>query len=149
MVDCRPCRESFSDDDVGNAFFTLVQAVIFTVSVLSAILLLFFVGQIDLISSLVNFGALFGFMLLHVSVVVHYMVRKKSKNYLLHLVVPVLGFLIIGYVLLNANIDTKVGGIWLILGAGVFLYYRHSGRKTDLATEGSEGEGAVVDRANA
>jgi len=26
MVDCRPCRESFSEDEVGNAFFTLVQA---------------------------------------------------------------------------------------------------------------------------
>jgi amino acid transporter len=92
---------------------------------------LFFVGQIDLITSLVNFGALFGFMLLHVSVIVHYMVRKKSKNYLLHLVVPVVGFLIIGYVLVNADILAKIGGIvWLIVGLGVYLFYRRSGRKT-------------------
>lgn len=182
-------RASFPDNEVGNAFFTLVQAAsnsgwataffvvnvlavgianamaaqaatsrllfsmsrdrqlpkflskinsrqvpqaaILTVSVLSAILVLFFVGQIDVISSLVNFGALFGFMLLHVSVIVHYIVRKKSKNYLLHLVVPVVGFLIIGYVLLNANDAAKIGGIvWLVVGLGVFLYYRWSGRKT-------------------
>lgn len=195
-------RESFSDDEVGNAFFTLVQmasnsgwstaffvvnvlavgianamaaqaatsrllfsmsrdgqlpkflskvsrrqipqGAVLTVSVLSAILVLFFVGQIDLIASLVNFGALFGFMMLHVSVVVFYLFKKKSKNYLLHLVVPVLGFLIIGYVLLNADINAKVGGIvWLIIGAGVFVYYRRTGRKTDLSGEAEVmGEGA-------
>ena len=107
------------------------QAAILTVSALSAILVLFFVGQIDLIASLVNFGALFGFMLLHVSVIVHYIGRKKSKNYLLHLVVPIVGFLIIGYVLLNADAAAKIGGIvWLVIGLGVYLYYRWSGRKT-------------------
>lgn len=110
---------------------------IILVSVLSAILVLFFVGQIDLISSLVNFGALFGFMMLHVAVVVHFMGKKKSKNYVLHLVVPIIGFLIIGYVLWNANVEAKVGGIvWLAVGALVFTYYRFTGRKTDLAGEG-------------
>ena len=70
-------------------------------------------------------------MLLHVSVIVHYIGRKKSKNYLLHLVVPVVGFLIIGYVLLNADAAAKIGGIvWLVIGLGVYLYYRWSGRKT-------------------
>ncbi len=111
-------------------------------SALSAILVLFFVGQIDVISSLVNFGALFGFMLLHASVVVHYIVRKKSKNYLLHLVAPIVGFLIIGYVLLNANAAAKIGGIiWLVVGLGVYLYYRWTGRKTP--TLGEETAGAV------
>ena len=195
-------RESFSDDEAGNAFFTLVQmasnsgwstaffvvnvlaigianamaaqaatsrllfsmsrdgqlpkflskvsrrqipqGAVLTVSVLSAILVLFFVGQINLIASLVNFGALFGFMMLHVSVVVFFIFKKKSTNYLLHLVVPVLGFLIIGYVLLNADDAAKIGGIvWLVIGAGVFLYYRHTGRKTDLSGEAEvKGEGA-------
>lgn len=109
---------------------------VIVVSVLSAILVLFFVGQIDLISSLVNFGALFGFMLLHVSVVVFFIGKKKSRNYFLHLVVPIIGFLIIGYVLWNANIDAKVGGIvWLIVGALVFTYYRMTGRKTAMSEE--------------
>ncbi|ARC56673.1 Putrescine importer PuuP [Frondihabitans sp. 762G35] len=112
------------------------QAAILVVSGLSAILVIGFVGQIDLISSLVNFGALFGFMLLHLSVIVHYVVRKKSRNLLLHLVVPVIGFLIIGYVLLNAAPQAKIGGVvWLILGAGVFLYYRLTGRKTVVGEE--------------
>jgi amino acid transporter len=172
-------RESFSDDEAGNAFFTLVQAAsntgwmnaffavnvmavgfanamaaqaatsrllysmsrdgqlpsflskissrkvpvaaILVVSALSLVLVLFFVGQIGLISSLVNFGALFGFCLLHVSVVWYYLGRQKSKNYLLHLVVPTLGFLIIGYVLFNADALAKIGGlVWLVIGAIVF-----------------------------
>jgi amino acid transporter len=112
------------------------QSAILVVSALSAILVLFFVGQINVISSLVNFGALFGFMLLHVSVIVHYIVKKKSRNYLLHLVVPVVGFLIIGYVLLNAAVEAKIGGlIWLALGALVFLYYKLTGRKTVVGSE--------------
>ena len=115
---------------------------VIVVSVLSAILVLFFVGQIDLISSLVNFGALFGFMMLHVAVVVHFVWKKKSRNYLLHLVVPIIGFLIIGYVLWNANIDAKLGGIiWLIVGALVFTYYRVTGRKTALSEEADPATG--------
>lgn len=111
------------------------NAIIF-VSVLSAVLVLFFVGQINLISSLVNFGALFGFMLLHLAVIIFYVVKQKSRRFILHLVVPIIGFLIIGYVLLNAAIEAKIGGlVWLVLGAAVFLYYRFSGRKTDLSGE--------------
>lgn len=174
-------RASFSDDEMGNAFFHLVEAAsstgwmnaffvvnvvavgfanamaaqaatgrllysmsrdrqlphflsrisarripvaaLLTVSALSVVLVLFFVGQIGLISSLVNFGALFSFCLLHVAVVVHYAVRQKSKNYLLHLVVPVIGFVIIGYVLINADMAAKIGGVvWLVSGAAVFSW---------------------------
>lgn len=173
-------REAFGDDEVGNAFFLLVQAAsntgwmnaffvvnvlavgfanamaaqaatsrllysmsrdrqlpsflskisarqvpmaaILVVSVLSIVLVLFFVGQIALISSLVNFGALFGFCMLHISVAWYYLVRQKSKNYLLHLVVPAMGLTIIGYVLVNADPLAKIGGlVWLAIGAVVFV----------------------------
>ena len=89
---------------------------------------LFFVGQISLISSLVNFGALTAFLLLHVSVVSHYAVRRRSGNVLLHWVVPIAGFLIIGYVLWNAEANAKIGGlVWLVIGVLVLLYYRSRG----------------------
>lgn len=176
-------REAFPDDEVGNAFFNLVQAAsstgwmnaffvvnvlavgfanamaaqaatsrllfsmsrdrqlphflskissrqvpiaaILTVSALSIVLVLFFVGQIGLISSLVNFGALFAFCLLHISVAWYYLGRKKSKNYLLHLVVPALGFVIIAYVLINADSLAKIGGIvWLAIGTVVYVVNR-------------------------
>jgi amino acid transporter len=196
-------RESFGDDEAGNAFFKLVEAAastgwmnaffvvnmlavgfanamaaqaatsrllysmsrdrelpsflskisarqvpiaaILMVSAISLVLVLFFVGHIALISSLVNFGALFGFALLHVSVVWYYMVRKRSKNYLLHLVVPTLGFLIIAYVLYNADALAKIGGIvWLGIGAVVFAVNKFRGRGIpQLAEEPAvPGEGA-------
>jgi amino acid transporter len=117
------------------------------------VLVLFFVGQIAVISSLVNFGALLGFLLLHVSVAVYYLGKKKSKNYLLHLVVPLIGFLIIGYVLLNADITAKIGGIvWLVVGGIVYaIFARKNGGATGplpehaTATAG-EGGGEVASR---
>jgi amino acid transporter len=96
-------------------------AALLFVSAISLALALFFVGQIGLISSLVNFGALFSFCLLHVSVVWFFLVRQGSRNYLTHLVVPIMGFLIVGYVLLNADALAKIGGLlWMIVGAAVF-----------------------------
>ena len=109
------------------------QLAILVVSALTLVLVLFFVGQIALISSLVNFGALFGFCLLHVSVFWYYIVKRKSRNWLLHGVVPVLGFLIIGYVLLNADAAAKIGGlVWLAIGAIVFGINAARGRKPEL-----------------
>jgi amino acid transporter len=115
------------------------QNALLLVSGLTLVLVLFFVGRLGLISSLVNFGALFGFCLLHVSVVNHYVIRKRSRNYLLHLVVPLIGFGIIGYVLTQADTNAKVGGvIWLAVGALVFLYFLLTGRSRELTI----GEGA-------
>ncbi|OFJ53566.1 APC family permease [Mycolicibacterium grossiae] len=97
-----------------------IAALLF-VSAISLVLVLFFVGQIGLISSLVNFGALFGFCLLHVSVIWYYVVKRKSRNYLLHLVAPALGFVIVAYVLINADALAKIGGlVWLVIGAVAF-----------------------------
>jgi amino acid transporter len=104
------------------------ERAILLVAGLTLIAGLFFVGQISLISSLVNFGALTAFLLLHVSVVSHYAVRRRSGNVLLHWVVPIAGFLIIGYVLWNAEANAKIGGlVWLVIGVLVLLYYRSRG----------------------
>lgn len=111
-------------------------AALLVVSALSLVLVLFFVGQIGLISSLVNFGALFGFCLLHASVIWYYLVRNKSKNYLLHAVAPTIGFLIIGYVLINADSLAKIGGIsWLVIGAIVFGINKVRGRAIPTLSE--------------
>ena len=47
------------------------------------------------------------------------------------MVVPTLGFLIIGYVLFNADSHAKIGGIvWLCIGAVVFNINKLRGRGT-------------------
>jgi amino acid transporter len=111
------------------------RAILF-VSALSLVLGLTFVGQVDLLSSLVNFGALFSFLLLHVSVFVHFVLRNRSRRWHLHLVAPAVGFVIIGYVLVNADTRAKIGGIiWLAVGAVLLVFYRLTGRGTELSLE--------------
>ncbi len=104
------------------------ERAIILVGVLTLVLGLFFVGKIGTISQLVNFGALTAFLLLHVSVVVWFVARTKQFNWFLHVVSPIIGFLVIGYVLWNADIQAKVGGlIWLVIGVGVLAYYKSRG----------------------
>ena len=110
------------------------QKAILLVAGISLVLGLFLVGQISLLSSLVNFGALFSFLLLHVSVVSHYLVRRRDRRFGLHLVVPLIGFVIIGYVLLNADVHAKVGGlVWLAVGVAVLGFFKVTGRSLTLA----------------
>ncbi|MGK5684062.1 APC family permease [Actinoplanes sp. URMC 104] len=97
---------------------------------------------ISLLSTLVNFGAMTAFLALHVAVVVHYVVRNKSRDWWRHLVVPVIGFLILLYVVINANIAAQVLGFaWLGIGVIVLISFYATGRRPVLAglneTEGS------------
>jgi amino acid transporter len=86
-------------------------------------------GVTELVA-LVNFGALTAFLLLHLSVIVHFLVRQRSRDYLRHLVVPLCGLVIIGYVVFKARDEAQfVGLIWLGLGIiimAVVLPYRRS-----------------------
>jgi amino acid transporter len=109
------------------------ERALLLVSAVSLVLGLFFVGQVGLISSLVNFGALFSFLLLHLAVVVYFVVRKRVKTFGLHLVSPILGFVIIAYVLVNADVHAKVGGtVWLVIGVMILIGLRLAGRKAEL-----------------
>jgi len=91
------------------------------VSIISLIVGVYFLGNLDDLSRLVNFGALCSFLFLHVAVINHYMVRGRSSRWLAHLVSPILGLLVIGYVLIEMDQKARVMGLcWLGLGT---LYY--------------------------
>jgi hypothetical protein len=76
----------------------------------------------------VNFGALTGFLALHISVVVWFMVRQRSRRWFTHLIAPLLGFAIIGYVLLNTQTNAKIVGVaWLGVGVIVLLVIKARG----------------------
>ncbi|MFC0505327.1 APC family permease [Micromonospora costi] len=89
---------------------------------------------ISLLSTLVNFGAMTAFLALHVSVVTHYVVRNGSRDWLRHLVVPAIGFLILLYVVINAKVAAQVlGFVWLGVGLLVLLAFYLTGRRPELA----------------
>src|SRR5215211_983179 len=93
---------------------------------------------ISLLSTLVNFGALSAFLLLHVSVVVHFIVRKKSTDYWRHLAVPVLGFGILLAVIINAQVAAqRLGFTWLAIGLVLMGVLLAMGRKPELKAEES------------
>ena len=103
----------------------------FLVAAVSIVVGVYFASRDDgatLLTTLVNFGALTAFLLLHVSVINHFFVRERSRDLWRHLVAPVLGFLIIGYVIIQANVAAqRVGLLWLALGAvvlGALLRHR-------------------------
>jgi len=80
------------------------------------------VNHLELLTSMVSFGALVGFLALHLSVIVHFVVRERSKRWIRHLVVPAIGFLLVGYALLNTQANAKIAGFsWLFVGGLVML----------------------------
>ena len=99
---------------------------------------------ITLLSTLVNFGALSAFLVLHVSVVWHYFVRNGSRDWWRHVVCPTLGFAILLYVVINADVAAQtLGFVWLAIGAAVLVFLVATGRRPNLALEA---EPAGLDR---
>ena len=83
---------------------------------------LLFAERIDDLTRVVNFGALTGFVLLHLSVINHYFIRARSGDWLRHLVFPLIGMLIIVYVLYEMDRTAKILGLgWMVIGAFYYL----------------------------
>lgn len=101
------------------------ERAIFLVAGVTLLLGVLLVDQLELLTSMVCFGALLGFLLLHVSVVAHFVYRKRSRYWLRHLVVPIVGAAIISYVLWNAQANAKIAGtVWLAAGLLVLIAQR-------------------------
>ncbi len=89
---------------------------------------LLLVDKLETLTSLVNFGALTGFLMLHLSVLIHFGL-KPGRNVWAHVVTPVIGFAVIGYVLWNTDTTAKIAGlIWLAIGIGALIAMKLLGR---------------------
>jgi len=96
---------------------------IYLVAVLSLLICYLFIDAVDILTSLINFGALSGFMLLHLTVINHYWRRQKSGQFVRHLLCPVIGFIIVAAIMYNMGVDAqKLGLIWIALGL-VYLFF--------------------------
>jgi len=94
------------------------------VAVVSLIVSLGFQDHMPLLTNLVNFGALTSFVVLHLSVIVHFTIRQKSRQVVAHLLCPLIGMSVIAYVLTSMDpLAIKAGIAWLALGA-VYLFIR-------------------------
>src|SRR5699024_4505476 len=100
---------------------------------ISVVLGFVFLGGIDALASLVNFGALSAFLLLNISVFYHFIIRKSSRDYFRYLILPLIGFIIIGFVWLNFDTGTQILGFsWLAVGIIVTIVFVLRGKDTHL-----------------
>lgn len=89
---------------------------------------------LTLTSTLVNFGALTAFILLHISVIVHHKIRNKSSDNLRHLLIPILGIALLSWVVIKANVAAQhVGIVWAGLGVVILLVQFALGKKPQLS----------------
>jgi amino acid transporter len=92
----------------------LVAGISLGVGVLAA-------NHLDDLTRIVNLGALCGFLLLHVAVIHHFVIRGRSRAWLTHLAMPLAGLAVIGYVLYQMDSAAKImGAAWLALGLVYF-----------------------------
>ncbi len=85
-------------------------------------------NRLDDLASIVNFGALSGFLFLHVSVLVYFAVKRRSAAWIRHGLVPVCGIVVVLAVFSGMSaLAVKVGVSWLVVGLayGLVLKAKH------------------------
>jgi amino acid transporter len=84
---------------------------------------------LDVLVSIVDMGALAAFILLHASVAGYYLVRRRSRAWLAHLVVPVAGSAVSIWIIISATTVAKVvGAAWIAAGLVVVALQRRRHR---------------------
>jgi amino acid transporter len=89
---------------------------------------LFMKNRLDDLASIVNFGALSGFLFLHVSVLARFAVKLRSRVWVAHWAVPIVGIIVVLAVFSGMSaLAVKVGTVWLIAGLlyGAVLKAKH------------------------
>ena len=97
-------------------------------AVLSLAVALFMKNRLDDLASIVNFGALSGFLFLHISVLVYFGVKRRSTLWIRHWLVPMCGMAVVLAVFSGMSaLAVKVGSTWLIAGLiyGLVLKAKH------------------------
>ncbi|GKU81950.1 APC family permease [Niallia sp. NCCP-28] len=106
------------------------------IAVISLVVTVIFSNKINILSSVVNFGALSSFLFLHISVINYFLRKKQSKDYVKHLVMPLIGFLVIGYVWINLDpLSKQLGFIWLGIGIVYLIALKLMKKDTGLKLE--------------
>jgi len=91
---------------------------------------LYMENRLDDLTSIVNFGALSGFLLLHVSVLAHFGWRNRSRHWFIHWVVPVIGIAVVLAVFSGMSpLASKVGLCWLAVGLVYGGFLKVKGRE--------------------
>ncbi|MEP6547732.1 MAG: APC family permease [Gammaproteobacteria bacterium] len=89
---------------------------------------LYMKNRLDDLASIVNFGALSGFLFLHVSVLTYFAVKRRSTAWIRHWLVPICGIIVVLAVFSGMSVlAARVGCAWLLVGLvyGLVLKSKH------------------------
>ncbi|MBV1854523.1 APC family permease [Catellatospora tritici] len=96
-------------------------------------------GSLVWLTNVINFGAMVAWVVLHISVIWHYVVRNGSRNYLAHLVMPIIGIAFLGVVIKYMKVYTLTFGfLWLLAGLLILVIMYLAGRRPRLSGLGGE-----------
>lgn len=108
------------------------QTPIFNIILTSIIALsaIFYADNVFGAVSLVSFGAITGFVLVNLSVIIHYFYREKrrsGRDIFAYLVMPGIGLAVSLFLWFNIDTSAKIlGGVWLAIGI-VYLAFKTKG----------------------
>jgi amino acid transporter len=119
-------RESVLPKKVFGYLSPKYHTPVYNLLLIGTISLLAIYMDIPTAVSFINFGALFAFAFVNLSVVVHYFIRKKKRSFtdtILYLVIPLVGAFFSGWFWTQSNIHALIfGGAWLLCGI-IYLMY--------------------------
>ncbi|MDQ6597432.1 APC family permease [Bacillus salipaludis] len=109
----------------------------FNVVFVGAVSMLAISPSLELVSSVINFGALIAFTFVNLSVIAHFVFKEKryktAKDLFTYLIMPLIGAGLTGILWSNLHADALIGGIgWTLIGV-LYLLYQTKIRKNDIA----------------
>jgi amino acid transporter len=100
------------------------------VAAVSLVVALRFQRRLDDLTLFQNFGALSAFVMVNLSVIGYFWVKKSSRKIGPHLILPLIGVSIVLVLLLAMRMTTlAMGGMWLLLGGLYYLTMRFALRR--------------------
>ncbi len=92
-------------------------------TIISMCIALMMQNKVDILALFVSFGALAGFLMLHISVLVHLGIKNKNRKFYSHIIVPILGIFTVLALFYCMHHDALIlGMIWTFSGIAYGLY---------------------------
>lgn len=92
-----------------------------------------FMSNLALLTSMVTIGALTAFLILNASTIYYFVFKKKSYNFLTHILSPIIGIGVVGYIWSGFETYTIIIGIvWALIGVGIYYLAKMRGQQVNM-----------------
>ena len=103
------------------------------VGAISIVVGIAFMHYLALLTSIVTIGALTAFIVLNVSTLYYFVFKKRAANIFLHIVCPLLGLAVVGYIWSGFEYYTLLIGLgWTIIGVALYAIAQRRGRSVNM-----------------